>query len=93
MTTDSTNVHSTAEEQDALLIVPEEPETDEDPSSIYGADSAMNTGLSSGTVLLDYNNRVPKSITAIRTAKWMAKAYGYTPRRKSMYFPQEVIQC
>ena len=90
MATDTRNPSSTADEPDALLIVPEEPETDEDPP--YGAESATDTPLNSRPATQQSNNDVSLSFaTAIRSAKWYATAYGYTPKKKSLYGPQEVI--
>ena len=81
-------------DEDETLVVPEEPENDEDEDeSAYGADSSTERKRT-------ISEESPKSvksvgfssvITAIRVAKWMAKAYGFTSRCKSSFTSQDII--
>ena len=87
------NVYPSTVKEDDPLIVPEEPGTDDDSSSMYGAQSDRNDAERSRSVSQDSYKSVSFSsvVTVIKIAKWMAKSYGYESKKKSLYIPQEVI--
>ena len=84
-------VYPVALETDDDLEVPEF-RTDDDSCVIKIDDSGSNQLLSVKPVSRDR----PKSgfgsvVTAIRIARWMAKAYGYASQKKSLYVPQDSV--
>ena len=78
------------ENDDDPLLVPEEPPEEEDTSSRYGAESSSQT-----TKLIGEGPSKSRGfssiVTAIRVAKWMAKAYGYTTKQKSLFISQDKV--
>ena len=85
------NSKATILDEDETLVVPEEPEYDEDEDeSAYGAESCIQRKRT-------ISEESPKSVgfssvvTAIRVAKWMAKAYGFTSQCKSSFTSQDII--
>ena len=78
------------EDEDEPLIVIEEPPEGEDTTSAYGAESSspMRKVTNEGT---SKNRGFSSIVTAIRVAKWMAKAYGFTSKQKSLYIPQDQV--
>ena len=85
------------EEDGEPLLVPEEPPEDEDTKSSYGAESscptikALKEGSSSFESFEKKRQAFSSIVTAIRVAKWMAKAYGYTSKQKSLFIPQDQV--
>ena len=86
MTTITLDVYPTAVEQDAPLIVPEEPGTDEEYSDMHGAQSSTNSEPVSRSV-----SQAKLAKWKMVVAKWVATAYGYASKKKSLYVPQKVI--
>ena len=87
------------EDDDESLLVPEEPPEDEDTTSSYGAESScpaiklLKDGSSSFGSFEKKSASFSSIVTAIRVAKWMAKAYGYTSKQKSLFIPQDKVNC
>ena len=79
------------------LLVPEEPPEEEDTKSSYGAESSCPTikllkeGSSSFESFEKKSASFSSIVTAIRVAKWMAKAYGYTSKQKSLFISQDKV--
>ena len=73
-----------------LLDLEEPPEEEDDTSSRYGAESSSQT-----TKLIEESPSKSRGfssiVTAIRVAKWMAKAYGYTSKQKSLFVSQDKV--
>ena len=74
------------------LLVPEEPADDEDSISEY---SAVCNPERERTTSEESPNSVKSVgfssiVTAIRVAKWMAKAYGYSSKCKSQFTSQDI---
>ena len=73
-----------------LLDLEEPPEEEDDTSSRYGAESSSQT-----TKLIEEGPSKSRGfssiVTAIRVAKWMAKAYGYTSKQKSLFVSQDKV--
>ena len=85
------------EDDDESLLVPEEPPEDEDTKSSYGAESTCPTikllkeGSSSFESFEKKSASFSSIVSAIRVAKWMAKAYGYTSKQKSLFISQDKV--
>ena len=79
------------EDEDEPLLVPEEPPEEEDTTSAYGAESSspMRKITSEGP---SKSRGFSSIVTAIRVAKWMAKAYGFTSKQKSLFIPQDQVR-
>ena len=78
------------EKDDDPLLVPEEPPEEEESSSTYGAESSSQTRK----LIEDVPSKsrgFSSIVTAIRVAKWMAKAYGYTSKQKSLFISQDKV--
>ena len=91
MSKDIKVAHPTDVKYENDLLVPEEPEEDEETSSVaYGAESYSPFNR---TFSEDSHKSVSFSslVTAIRVAKWMARAYGYTPECKSLFTSQDKV--
>ena len=70
------------------LYVPEEPECDDDTTFRYEVDSSLTRTASEGsTKSISFSAMV----TAINVAKWMARAYGYSSRNKSLFTSQDKV--
>ena len=70
------------------LYVPEEPECDDETTFRYEVGSALNRTSSEGsTKSISFSAMV----TAINVAKWMARAYGYSSRNKSLFVSQDKV--
>ena len=70
------------------LDVPEEPENDDETSFRYDVGSSLDRTISEvSTKSITFSS----VITAINVAKWMARAYGYSSRKKSLYVSQEKV--
>ena len=70
------------------LYVPEEPECDEDTTLGYEVSSSLTRTASEGsTKTISFSAMV----TAINVAKWMARAYGYSSRNKSLFTSQDKV--
>jgi len=88
------NKQDTKVDNDEPLLVPEEPEEgEEDEESVYGADSSTKCNETNSKESPKSEKSVgwPSLVTAIRVAKWMAKAYGYSSKCKSSFTSQDII--
>lgn len=89
-------VYPATEKVDDLLIVPEEP-TEDDESGItdYGPTSSVNRSRTMrSTSQESAKSGFASVVTAIRIARWMARAYGYASQKKALYVPQDqVLPC
>ena len=90
------SVYPAVAETDEDLDVPEF-RTDNDDSYVVKIDKIddENESNQQTNVNLSPSNR-PKSgftslVTAIRVAKWLAKAYGYVTQKKLLYAPQDTV--
>ena len=90
------SVYPAAAETDEDLDVPEF-RTDNDDSYVVKIDKIddENESNEQTNVNLSPSSR-PKSgftslVTAIRVAKWLAKAYGYVTQKKLLYAPQDTV--
>ena len=86
---------ATIDENESLLV-PEEPEEGEDDEeSAYGADSSPAHNITiyeeSPKSEKSFSGGFSSLVTAIRVAKWMAKAYGYSSKCKSSFLSQDII--
>ena len=85
-------VYPAVEEIDDLLVVPEEPtEDDESCAADYGPPSSVQNNSSQESL---FKKGFFHVVTAIRIARWMARAYGYASQKKALYVPQDkVLRC
>ena len=83
-------------DENESLLVPEEPkEGEDDEESAYGADSSTAHNITiyeeSPKSEKSFSGGFSSLVTAIRVAKWMAKAYGYSSKCKSSFLSQDII--
>ena len=90
-------VYPAVEEIDDLLVVPEEPtEDDESYAADYGPPSSFQNNRTIRETSQEslFKKGFFHVVTAIRIARWMARAYGYASQKKALYVPQDkVLRC
>ena len=76
------------EDDETDLDVPEEPYEDEDDSTVIDVKSMARSqnGDSSST-----SSSTLGFMTAVRIARWMARAYGYLAKKKRVYVSQDKV--
>ena len=88
-------VYPAADETDDDIEVPEFRTDENDSLSIKSEnvnDSESNNHLGLKKMTADRRpSRFGSVVSAIRIAKWMARAYGYASQKKSLYVSQDVV--
>ena len=95
MNDNNLTVYPVTVETDEDLDVPEF-RTDDDSicikiDTISDAEPKKRPALSTSSLSRPKSSGFGSIVTAIRIAKWMAKAYGYAQQKKSLYAPQDTV--